>query len=100
MSKKAPKTKSTKSSSDESTMISAADHVASKAELNAFLLSIRDKMEDETAAPLFALSALQYLMHRPNIYDLLDNDNREIARDLWLRIKKAGVQLKEPSMLF
>lgn len=99
MSKKAPKAKSAKTTNDESA-IPSADHISTKAELNAFLLSIRDKIEDESAAPLFAISALQYVMNRPNIYDLLDNENREIARDVWLRVKKAGVQLKEPPMLF
>lgn len=74
--------------------------IASKAELKTFLLSIRDRMEDESAAPIYALSAMNHVMNHPDIYELLEPESKEIARDIWLRIKQSGMQVKKPALLF
>ena len=74
--------------------------VSSKAELKIVLLNIRDKMEEEVAAPIYALSAMNHLMTLPDIYSWLDNENKEIARDIWLRLKQSGLQLRNPPLLF
>ncbi|NLF24452.1 MAG: hypothetical protein GX589_02180 [Deltaproteobacteria bacterium] len=72
----------------------------SKEGLRDFLLNIRDKMTEKSAAPIYALSALNYVMNSAEIYELLDNENKEIARDIWLRLKQSGLQLKDPPLLF
>jgi len=72
----------------------------SSADLKVFLESIRDKMTDGTAAPVYAASALNHVLNHPQIYDILDKANKELARDIWLRIKQAGLQMKNPPMLF
>jgi len=72
----------------------------SKEHLKEFLLNIKDKMGDRAAAPIYALSALNYVMNNPMAYELLDNENKEIARDIWLRLKQAGFQLNDPPLLF
>ena len=74
--------------------------ITSKAQLKEFLLNVRDKLADETAAPVFAMAALNYVMNLPEIYDLLSKENKELARDIWLRLKQAGLQLKTPPLLF
>ena len=91
---KEPKTAETKAGD------AAFGVVSSRTDLKAFLLSIRDKMEDQTAAPIYALSALNHVMIQPGVYAWLDNDNKEIARDIWLRLKQAGLQLRNPPLLF
>ena len=79
-----------------------SDHgaISTKAELKSFLLNIRDKMADGTAAPVYALGAINHAMNIPEIYDLLDKQNKELARDVWLRIKQAGFKVKNPTLLF
>lgn len=74
--------------------------IASKEDLKAFLVGIRDKMTDQSAAPIYAVSAMNFALNLPTIYTLLDNENKEIARDIWLRIKQSGMQLRNPPLLF
>jgi hypothetical protein len=73
---------------------------ASKADLKAFLNLVRDRMTDGAASPIYAAATLQHVLNMPQIYDWLDNENKEIARDIWLRIKQAGTQMRNPPMLF
>ena len=74
--------------------------ISTTQDLHTFLLNVRDKLGDRSAAPVYALSALNHVMNLPNVYDLLDKDNKEIARDIWLRLKQSGFQLKNPPLLF
>ena len=74
--------------------------LSNKAELNAFLNAVRDKLADDAAAPVHALAAMHFLLRQPGVYEWLDHENKEIARDIWLRLKKAGMQLRCPPMLF
>lgn len=70
------------------------------AEVKKFLTSLRDRMAEQTAAPIFAVSALNHLLNLPKIYQLLDNESKEVARDVWLRLKQSGLQLRNPPILF
>lgn len=70
------------------------------ADLRTFLQSLRDKMGDDSAPAVYALSAVNHLLSLDNIYDILDNENKEIARDIWLRIKQSGFNVRNPPMLF
>ena len=74
--------------------------IKTPADLREFLGSLRDKMSDQAAAPIYALSAMNYVLNLPEIYTLLDNENKELARDVWLRIKQSGLQIKNPPLLF
>ena len=69
-------------------------------EMNSFLTNVRDKLADGSAAPVYALTALNELLEHPTIYDLLSSENKELARDIWLRVKQAGFQIKNPPLLF
>lgn len=89
-----------KKSSDSSASEFAPQEIKTKAHLKAFLNNIRDRITDNGAAPIYAMSAMNHVMTLPVIYDLLDNENKEIARDIWLRIKQSGLQVRMPSLLF
>jgi hypothetical protein len=89
-----------KKSSDPGTSEFAPQEIKTKAHLKAFLNNIRDRITDNGAAPIYAMSAMNHVMTLPAIYDLLDNENKEIARDIWLRIKQSGLQVRMPSLLF
>lgn len=74
--------------------------ISTKGDLKNFLMGIRDKMTDNVAAPVYAMSAMNHLLGMSEIYALLDNENKEIARDIWLRLKQSGLQLRNPPLLF
>ncbi|MGI6525569.1 MAG: hypothetical protein ACOX2O_09825 [Bdellovibrionota bacterium] len=74
--------------------------INTKEELKDFLRNVLDKTTDGSAAPIYAVTAINYVMNLPNIYDVLDQENKELARDIWLHIKQAGFQLKDPAILF
>jgi hypothetical protein len=74
--------------------------ITTKEELKTFLQSLRDKMREQVAASIFAVSAIHYVLNLQNIYTVLDNENKEIARDIWLRLKQSGMQLRNPPLLF
>lgn len=92
--------KETKKTKTQSSDAETFGELKSKDELKGFLVGIRDKMTEQVAAPLYAMSAMNFVLNLPNIYDLLDNENKEIARDIWLRVKQAGMQVRNPPMLF
>ena len=81
-------------------MVDGYDVISSKSELKNFLQILRDRMTDRTAAPIYAVSAMNHVLTLPKIYDLLDNENKEVARDIWLRIRQSGMQVKNPPLLF
>ena len=78
----------------------ANKELSSAKEAKKCLLSIRDKMTDNTAPPINVLSVMNYLLSQSEIYDILNDENKEIARDIWLRLRQAGLQVKNPPMLF
>ena len=71
-----------------------------KQELKAYLQKIKDRLSDRSIAPVHALSAMRWVLSQPSIYELLDASNKELARDVWLRIRQAGFQVKNPPLLF
>lgn len=73
---------------------------ATKGDLKSFLMNIRDKMTEGVAAPVYAVSAINHILSTPGVDDLLNKENKEIARDIWLRIKQSGFQLRNPILLF
>jgi hypothetical protein len=77
-----------------------ADGMSNPQEFGTFLTSVRDRMADGSAPPVYALTMLNRFMQSSNIYTLLTPENKELARDIWLRIKQAGFQVKHPPLLF
>ena len=69
-------------------------------DLHSFLLNLRDRMSDETVAPIFALAALNQILNQPDIYKLMKQESKELARDIWLRLKQAGLHVNAPALLF
>lgn len=74
--------------------------VTTKAELKEFLLNIRGKMTEGACPSVHALAAMNNIMNLSGIYKLLDKENKELARDVWQRLKQAGFQLEDPPILF
>lgn len=75
--------------------------ISSAADLKSFLQGVLDKMKEENgAAAIYVVSAMNYVLNIPQVYDYLNNENRELARDIWLRLKQSGFQVKNPPILF
>lgn len=78
----------------------ALEEVRSRDDLKKVLGMLSGKMDTEQAAPIYVLTMMNHLLTQSNIYDCLDEDNKELARAIWLRMKQQGMQLKNPPMLF
>lgn len=74
--------------------------ISSKSELKTFLTSIKERMDDESAAPIYVVTAMNYALNTPDVYQFLDQDNKELARDIWLRVIQSGLHVRVPSLLF
>lgn len=74
--------------------------IKSSEDLKKFLVSLRDRLSDKTCAPVYALSGLSHALRLTAIYQILNDENREIARDIWLRLKKSGLHVDAPPILF
>ncbi len=80
--------------------VSLGTDILTPEDLKKFLSMIRDRMSDGSCPASYALSALSHVLTLPNVYQTMTDDNREIARDIWLRLKQAGFHIKSPPMLF
>lgn len=89
-----------KSEKQNETDALSVEKITNCSELKSFLLHIRDKMEDGEATPLYAVTAMNFALNTPDVYAHLNEENKEIARAIWLRLKQSGLQLRSPSLLF
>ena len=78
----------------------AVGEISSESDLKAFLLNLRDKMVEQTAPPIFAASSMNQILTTPEVYSLLTDESKEVARDIWLRIRQSGFQISNPPLLF
>lgn len=74
--------------------------ISSKAELKTFLTLVKERLDDETAAPIYVVTAMNYALNTNDVYQFLDQENKELARDIWLRIVQSGLHVRIPSLLF
>jgi len=69
-------------------------------DLKKLLTSIRDRLAEGTCPPVFALGTLTHVLGISHIYQILNEENREIARSIWFSLKQKGLQVKAPPLLF
>jgi len=74
--------------------------IGNKADLRVFISDVHDRLLKEQAAPIFAMAAMQQVMSLDNIYDLLDNQNKEILQEIWVKLSQSGFHLRRPPLLF
>ena len=98
--KKEAKESKAKGTKEDGESLDGFGKLASKADLKSFLLSVRDRLADQSLAPIYAVTAVRYALNQPQVYEWLDNENKEMARDIWLRLKQVGLQLRNPPLLF
>jgi len=96
------KKKEVKSKETEETMKDGSElsQITNKGELKAFITDVRDRLLKDQAAPIFAMAAMQQVMNLDTIYDLLDNQNKEILQEIWVKLSQSGFNLRKPPLLF
>jgi hypothetical protein len=97
MKKKEAKGKETEEAMKDGTELS---QITNKGELKAFITDVRDRLLKDQAAPIFAMAAMQQVMNLDTIYDLLDNQNKEILQEIWVKLSQSGFNLRKPPLLF
>jgi hypothetical protein len=97
---KAKKENKSKESDNTSKETKEVSQIASKADLKAFITDVHDRMLKDQAAPVFAMAAMQQVMSLENIYDLLDNQSKEILQEIWVKLSQSGFHLRKPPLLF
>lgn len=74
--------------------------ITSKKDLKTFLILVKSRMDEGISAPIYSLAALNYVLTLENVYDLLDDECKELAREIWVVLKRSGLNLKNPPVLF
>lgn len=64
------------------------------------LSTIAARVVESQSAYMHAMLLLNELLRLPNARELFDDDLKEQARDLWLKVKSTGLQLNDPPLLF
>ena len=74
--------------------------ITTKTELRAFIATVRDKLINQSAPPIYAMSALNHVMSLPEIYDLMDTQMKESLQEIWVKLSQAGMHIHKPALLF
>jgi len=74
--------------------------ITSKADLKAFLETVRDDLLKEESAPIFAMAAMKQVLTHEGIYEFMDTTSKEMLQEIWVKLSQSGFQLRKPPMLF
>ena len=65
-----------------------------------FLAEINRQIVEHNLPPIHTLLALNNILSQSNAHELLDEELKTQARDIWVKIKATGVHLIDPPSLF
>lgn len=71
-----------------------------KEEVKMFLSDLRERSLETNGGMLHILISLNQMLRSPNANELFTEDLKTQARELWAKLKTAGVQLSDPPLLF
>jgi len=71
-----------------------------KKEIKAFVADLADKVENSDGAYLHSIIAVNQILRSPGIDGTLDEAMKIQLRDIWTKLKTAGIQLTDPPVLF
>ena len=77
-----------------------ASSITTANELRDFLIALKERITEDSAPAIYVVTAMNYIMSTTSIFSLLNEESKELARDIWLRLQGAGLQLRKPPMLF
>ncbi|MCB0345747.1 MAG: hypothetical protein KDD66_11565 [Bdellovibrionales bacterium] len=71
-----------------------------KKELQAFISDVSAQVADHNLPSIHTMIALDHALRVSNVRDILDEELKAQARDLWTKIKSSGLHLSDPPILF
>ena len=89
-----------KETSEEITKEESLPKITTKTELRAFIATVRDKLINQSAPPIYAMAALNHVMSLPEIYELMDTQMKESLQEIWVKLSQAGMHIHKPALLF
>ena len=72
----------------------------SRGELKEFIVLLNEEVSKKNDVVLHSALALNNLLLLPNARDLFDEELKEKAREVWLKIKAHGLEIMDPPLLF
>jgi anion-transporting ArsA/GET3 family ATPase len=96
-------TKTAKVSKTQDTLSAAANcevfEITTTAHLKEYLTDVLTKMQENKAAPIYGMMAINHALTVPGANELFDDENKILGRAVWQRITAAGFQLSDPPLL-
>jgi hypothetical protein len=87
-------------SKENGEVISEVEGINSNAALKNFLQSLQDRVAEGQVPAIFAFSVMNHLISNQQICSYFCSESKELARDIWLRVKQSGLQVRSPAFLF
>ena len=72
----------------------------SKEEIEAYVSELEKNISESNNLVMHSLLAVNHILRLPNAPELLTDDLKERVKELWAKVKVAGLQLNEPPLLF
>ncbi len=73
---------------------------ATRESISKALDSVARSVVGTQSSYMHSMILLDNIFRLPNARELFDDDLKEQAKDLWLKIKSTGLQLNDPPLLF
>ena len=74
--------------------------LTTREDVQVLLDEIQSRVANDNLSSLHTLVSLNTVLRLPNAREILDDDLKAQARDLWLKVKASGVNLTDPPILF
>ena len=74
--------------------------VYSKEDIEAYVSELEKNISESNNLVMHSLLAINHILRLPNAPELLTEDLQSRLKELWLKVKMAGLQLDEPPLLF
>lgn len=71
-----------------------------KQDVQAFLAQISEKVVNNSGSYFHSMLALNSLLRLSNAAEIFDQNLKEQAKDLWVKLKSTGLHLTDPPLLF
>lgn len=85
---------------DSKTILEELPTITTREELQKTLEAIARSVVGTHSTYMHSMILLDHLLRLPDARKLFDDDLKEQARDLWLKVKSTGLQLNDPPILF
>jgi hypothetical protein len=74
--------------------------IYTRSEVREILDAIAHKIIESNTVYMHSMLLINKLLRLPNAREIFDADLKQLARDLWIKMKSTGLQLNDPPLLF